>query len=163
MEVSGQLQAPAALFPGKEPLVPIRYEAGWAPEPIWMRWWRGNFPTPAGTRTPDHLARRSTLFALLVQNRRTESKLIFRIQCHYLDSCFSIVVLIHFWDSCVYVIPNSTSCIQWFIDYRDVSQSNFVSEIIQISKVLFSVKLWSCKHIFFHKVTWGFIRQLEIC
>jgi hypothetical protein len=40
MEVSGQLHAPAALPPGKEPLVPIGQEAGWAPEPVWMRWWR---------------------------------------------------------------------------------------------------------------------------
>jgi hypothetical protein len=29
MEVSGQLHAPAALPPGKEPFVPIGYEAGW--------------------------------------------------------------------------------------------------------------------------------------
>jgi hypothetical protein len=39
-EVSGQLHAPAALPPGKEPLVPARQEAGWAPEPAWKRWWR---------------------------------------------------------------------------------------------------------------------------
>jgi hypothetical protein len=38
MEISGQLHAPAALFPGKEPLVPIEWEAGWAPEPLWTRW-----------------------------------------------------------------------------------------------------------------------------
>jgi hypothetical protein len=31
MEVSGQLHAPAALPPGKETLVPIGQEAGWAP------------------------------------------------------------------------------------------------------------------------------------
>jgi hypothetical protein len=31
MEVSGQLHAPAALPPGKEPLVSIGYEAGWTP------------------------------------------------------------------------------------------------------------------------------------
>jgi hypothetical protein len=30
MEVSGQLHAPAALPPGKEPLVPTVQEAGWA-------------------------------------------------------------------------------------------------------------------------------------
>jgi hypothetical protein len=30
MEVSGQLNAPAALRPGKEPLVSIGYEVGWA-------------------------------------------------------------------------------------------------------------------------------------
>jgi hypothetical protein len=32
MEVSGQLHAPAALPPGKELLVPIGQEGGWAPE-----------------------------------------------------------------------------------------------------------------------------------
>jgi hypothetical protein len=52
MEVSGQLHAPAALSPGKEPLVPIVQEAGWAPEPFWMQWWGEKFPTPAGTRPP---------------------------------------------------------------------------------------------------------------
>jgi len=30
MEVSGQLHAPAALPPEKEPLVPFGYEVGWA-------------------------------------------------------------------------------------------------------------------------------------
>jgi hypothetical protein len=35
MEISGQLQAPVALTPGKEPPVPIGDEAGWAPEPVW--------------------------------------------------------------------------------------------------------------------------------
>jgi hypothetical protein len=34
MEVSGQLHAPAALPPGKEPLVPIGWGAGWVPEPF---------------------------------------------------------------------------------------------------------------------------------
>jgi hypothetical protein len=50
MEVSGQLHSPAALPPGKEPLVPIGYEAGWAPEPFWTRWRREKFPAPAGKR-----------------------------------------------------------------------------------------------------------------
>jgi hypothetical protein len=36
MEVSGQLHAPAALPPGKEPLAFIGEEAGWAPEPFWI-------------------------------------------------------------------------------------------------------------------------------
>jgi hypothetical protein len=35
MEVSGQLHTLAALPPGKEPSVPLGYEAGWAPEPVW--------------------------------------------------------------------------------------------------------------------------------
>jgi hypothetical protein len=34
MEVSGQLHVPAALSPGKEPLLALGEETGWAPEPI---------------------------------------------------------------------------------------------------------------------------------
>jgi hypothetical protein len=37
MEVSGQVHAPAALPKRKELPVPIGYEAGWAPEPVWKR------------------------------------------------------------------------------------------------------------------------------
>jgi len=37
MEVSGQLQTPTALLPGKELLVSTGKEAGWAPEPVWTR------------------------------------------------------------------------------------------------------------------------------
>jgi hypothetical protein len=33
--MSGQLQAPAALPPGKEFPVPIGYESGWDPELVW--------------------------------------------------------------------------------------------------------------------------------
>jgi hypothetical protein len=42
MEVSGQLQAPAAQPPGKQPPVPIVYEAGWAPGLVWTLWRREN-------------------------------------------------------------------------------------------------------------------------
>jgi hypothetical protein len=38
MEMSGQLHAPAALSPRKDPLVPIGQEAGWDPESVWTRW-----------------------------------------------------------------------------------------------------------------------------
>jgi len=38
MEMSGQLHTPAALPPGKEPLVSAGQEVGWAPEPFWMQW-----------------------------------------------------------------------------------------------------------------------------
>jgi hypothetical protein len=37
--------------PVKEPLVPIGYEARWAPEPVWTRCWREKFSAPAGNRT----------------------------------------------------------------------------------------------------------------
>jgi hypothetical protein len=43
MEVSGQLHASTALPPGREPLVPIGKEAGWAPELVWAQWrWDSN-------------------------------------------------------------------------------------------------------------------------
>jgi hypothetical protein len=36
---------------------------GWVgPEPVWTQWWRENFPTPAGTRTPHHAARSPELY-----------------------------------------------------------------------------------------------------
>jgi hypothetical protein len=44
MEVSEQLHSQAALPPRKEHPVFIRYEAGWAPEPVWTRWQREKFP-----------------------------------------------------------------------------------------------------------------------
>jgi hypothetical protein len=40
LEVSGQFHAPVASPPGKEPPVPIGYEAGWAPKPAWTTWRR---------------------------------------------------------------------------------------------------------------------------
>jgi hypothetical protein len=43
LEVSGQLHAPAALPPGKEPPVPIGQEVGWTSEPV--KW---KFLTPPG-------------------------------------------------------------------------------------------------------------------
>jgi hypothetical protein len=46
MEVSGQFHDPAALPPRKEPLVPIGYEARWAPELFWTGWLREKFPAP---------------------------------------------------------------------------------------------------------------------
>jgi hypothetical protein len=35
--ISGQLHDPAALFPGKDPLVDIEFEAWWVSEPVWTR------------------------------------------------------------------------------------------------------------------------------
>jgi hypothetical protein len=52
MEVGGQLHDPAALLPLKEPMVLIGLEAGWVPEPVWMRWRRKMLPAPAGIMTP---------------------------------------------------------------------------------------------------------------
>jgi len=48
--VSGQLHAPAALPPGKEPSSPIEWEVGWTSEPVWTRC--GSVPASAGNRKP---------------------------------------------------------------------------------------------------------------
>jgi hypothetical protein len=55
LELNGQIHAPAALTPAKYPPAPIGYEAGWAPEPVWMLWrrekccpcWQSNPGRPA--------------------------------------------------------------------------------------------------------------------
>jgi hypothetical protein len=52
MQVSGQLQAPAALPPQKVRLVPIEQEDGWVPEPIWTLWRGEESLFPAENRTP---------------------------------------------------------------------------------------------------------------
>jgi hypothetical protein len=43
----GQLHASAAIFPGKEPLVPIGQEADWIAEPVWTLWRREASLVPA--------------------------------------------------------------------------------------------------------------------
>jgi hypothetical protein len=52
MEVSGQLQASAALLPGKETPVTTGWDAGWAPVPFWTQCRGEKFPGAAGIRTP---------------------------------------------------------------------------------------------------------------
>ena len=58
--VRGQRHAPAALYPGKDP-VPTVQEAGWAPGPVW----RGaeNLAS-TGIRSPDRAARSQSLYRL---------------------------------------------------------------------------------------------------
>jgi hypothetical protein len=50
--MSGQLHAPAALPPVKEPQIPIGQETGWDPEPVWMLWSKERTLATAGNRTP---------------------------------------------------------------------------------------------------------------
>jgi hypothetical protein len=52
MEVSGQLQPPAALTSDKEPLVPNVQETGCASEPAWKLWYREKFLALDENRTP---------------------------------------------------------------------------------------------------------------
>jgi len=46
MKVSGQLYSTDSLSSGKEPSIPIGYEAGWALQPVWTRWRREKNPCP---------------------------------------------------------------------------------------------------------------------
>ena len=55
-----QRQAPAALYPGKDP-VPIVQEAGWAPGPVWTG--AENLDT-TGIRFPDRPASSQSLYRL---------------------------------------------------------------------------------------------------
>jgi hypothetical protein len=51
--VSGQLHVPAALPPGKERPVPIGYEIGWTPEPVWTTWrrpYRDSYSDPSAVQ-----------------------------------------------------------------------------------------------------------------
>jgi hypothetical protein len=52
MYMSGQLHAPAALFPRKDPLVPIGYEAGCAPEPFLDAVVKRKIPSPRRESNP---------------------------------------------------------------------------------------------------------------
>jgi len=50
MEVSGHPHAPAASSPVKEPPIPTGYKAGWAQEPVWIRWRRNRKTLPCPCR-----------------------------------------------------------------------------------------------------------------
>jgi hypothetical protein len=63
MEVSGQLHAPAALPPGKDPPVPNGQKAGWAPEPFWMLWRIGK-SCPCWESNPGHPAHSLSLYQM---------------------------------------------------------------------------------------------------
>jgi hypothetical protein len=52
MEVSGQLHAPAALAPGKELPILIRYEACWVPQAVWTLWRKENSGIPMNEPGP---------------------------------------------------------------------------------------------------------------
>ena len=56
------LTSPPAVLPpppprGERTLVPVEYEAGWAPEPVWTVWRTEKFLAPYSVRTPDRPAR----------------------------------------------------------------------------------------------------------
>jgi hypothetical protein len=55
MEMSGQLNIPAALLQENNPL-PIEQEAEWAPEPVWTFWGRKKSLAPTTIQTLGHPA-----------------------------------------------------------------------------------------------------------
>jgi len=73
MEVGGQRHAQAALHPGKNP-VPILYEAGWAPGPVWTG--AKNLAT-IGIRSPDRPAHSESLYRLSYPGPRRDSNVEF--------------------------------------------------------------------------------------
>jgi len=58
--VRSRSHAPAALYPGKDP-VPIVQKAGWAPGPVWTG---AENLDPTGIRSPDRPARSQSLYRL---------------------------------------------------------------------------------------------------
>jgi hypothetical protein len=54
--------------PGKEALILVRQEVGWAREPVWMLWWGGKFPVPVGNRTTDFPASSPVLLKGITPN-----------------------------------------------------------------------------------------------
>ena len=58
MGVGGQRHAPGRFTPGKNP-VPIAYEAGWAPGPVWMR---AENLALTGIRSPNRPASSESLY-----------------------------------------------------------------------------------------------------
>jgi hypothetical protein len=87
MEVSGELHAPA-YRQGKTPLIPNGQEAGWAPEPVWTRWWREKFPITVETRTSDHPARNPALCHWAIPAPNESNQEIWKVKVK-LSLCFT--------------------------------------------------------------------------
>jgi hypothetical protein len=60
MEVTGEFHTLAA-FPRERTTVPIKQDAGWAPEPVWTVLEKRNSLALTGIKTPDRPARGSSL------------------------------------------------------------------------------------------------------
>lgn len=113
MVASGQLHVLAALPPGKESLVPIQQEAGWAPEPVWILWSTEKFLAPARNWNPATQSINYTeLYAIIYQWKwsfvtlRTlqhSSGAYLPGLCHFLQSVISHTVR---WN----VYRHATSC-----------------------------------------------------
>jgi hypothetical protein len=86
-------------------VVPIWYEGGWAPIPVWKRRWREKFPARTGTRTPDYPACSLELYhwAIPARNRKYSAS-IFIISCFH-----NFVTYCTPWD----LSETDHSCLKW--------------------------------------------------
>jgi hypothetical protein len=64
LEVSSQLQGPAALPPRKEPPVPTGYEVGWTPEPVWTTWGENSWAYRDSNSDPSYSAGSQWLYRM---------------------------------------------------------------------------------------------------
>jgi hypothetical protein len=77
MKVSGQLYALAVSTLGNGPLVPDQYEAGQAPELVWMFWRREKSLAPAGIEALDCPARSLVTIPTLLSQLHMNKCVIF--------------------------------------------------------------------------------------
>ena len=85
--MSGQRHAPAALYPGKDP-VPIVQKAGWAPGPVWTG---AENLAPTGFRSPGRPARSQSLYRLSYPAHHSLDVIIeFHVVASVQSFCFSV-------------------------------------------------------------------------
>jgi hypothetical protein len=102
MEVSGQLHDTAALPPGKELPVPIGYEAGWAPESVWLRWRRQKSCSAGDCQlfSPKHLLQTAVRIVFLERGM----DFLEPIPCEATLGWERFEIILIFWFVCVYFV-----------------------------------------------------------
>jgi L-lactate permease len=135
MEMGGQVHAPAALPPTKEPQVPTEWESGWQPNSFWTAWVRDGIQTPAENRTQD----------LLVHSLVTA---LSRVRIQRMNGPELVGILAPHWSLAIKAV--------WIISFRNklskflrpVRDSTVGSIHVYIAKlVCFVTKVWYSVHI----------------
>jgi hypothetical protein len=113
MEVSDQLQGPAALPPEKEPLVRIGQEAWWVPGLVWMLWGKEKFLAAAGNRTAaiKSVVRRYTDWAIPALSKIYMRMCVynFPVSIYQFPVCYCGLIRKHqnILSSLLYIIPST--------------------------------------------------------